>query len=57
MQGKDPVTETYYNILVGPAIAATGATILKIYPGIGTVVNGAASDVLPCLPIGMRTAL
>jgi hypothetical protein len=47
IQGKDPVTGTYYDILVGPAIAATGTTILKIYPGIGTVVNGAASDVLP----------
>lgn len=47
IQGKDPVTGTYYDILVGPAIAATGATVLKVYPGIATIVNGAASDVLP----------
>lgn len=47
IQGKDPVTGTYYDILVGPAISATGATILKIYPGISTIANGAASDVLP----------
>lgn len=47
IQGKDPVSGTYYDILVGPAIGATGATVLKVYPGITTVANGAASDVLP----------
>ena len=47
IQGKDPVSGTYYDILVGPAIGATGITILKIYPGISVVANGAASDFLP----------
>jgi hypothetical protein len=47
IQGKDPVSGVYYDILVGPAINATGMTILKIYPGIGVLANGSASDILP----------
>lgn len=47
IQGKDPVSGIYYDILVGPAIAATGTTILKIYPGISAIANGASSDILP----------
>lgn len=47
IQGKDPVSGVYYDLLVGPSIAATGITILKIYPGMAVVANGAASDFLP----------
>ncbi len=47
ISGKDPISATYYDILVSPAIVATGTTILKIYPGIGVLSNGAASDILP----------
>jgi hypothetical protein len=47
IQGKDPASGTYYDILVGPAISATGATVLKVYPGIGSAANGAAQDILP----------
>jgi hypothetical protein len=47
IQGKDPISGTYYDILVGPAISTTGITILKIYPGINSITNGAASDILP----------
>ena len=47
IQGKDPISGNYYDLLVGAAITATGTTILKIYPGIGQVVNAAASDILP----------
>jgi hypothetical protein len=47
IQGKDPVSGSYYDILVGNAITATGMTVLKVYPGIGVVVAGAASDILP----------
>ena len=46
IQGKDALGN-YYDILVGSAIVATGITVLKIYPGIGAVANGSASDVLP----------
>ena len=47
IQGKDPVSGTYYDILVGTAITTTGITILKVYPGILAIANGAASDILP----------
>lgn len=47
VQGKDPVSGTYYNILVGTALSATGISIYKIYPGVSVLVNGSASDILP----------
>jgi hypothetical protein len=47
IQGKDPISGTYYDVLVGPAISTTGTTILKVYPGINAIANGAASDILP----------
>lgn len=47
VQAKDPVSGTYYDILVGTAISATGITILKIGPGIGAIANGSAQDFLP----------
>lgn len=47
IEGKDPVSGTYYPVLTGSAIVATGYTVLKVYPGIGEIANGAASDILP----------
>jgi len=47
IQGKDPVSGNYYDLLIGTAIAAAGLVILKLYPGIGTLAGGAASDILP----------
>lgn len=47
IEGKDPVSGTYYTILEGVAMTATGIQILKVYPGIGEIANGAASDILP----------
>lgn len=47
IQGQDPVSGEWYDVLVGLAMVATGIQILKIYPGIGEIVNGAASDILP----------
>ena len=49
IQGKDPISGTYYDILVGTAISATGITIIKVYPGIGASVNAASPDILPQL--------
>lgn len=46
IQGKGNLG-TYYDVLVGSAITTDGANVLKIYPGIAPVANGAASDVLP----------
>ena len=39
----------YYDILVGTTITATGLVIIKVYPGIGQIAGGAASDILPFL--------
>lgn len=47
IQGKDPVSGQYYDILVGPAISATGVTVLKVGPGLVPLLNGTAQDVLP----------
>lgn len=47
IEGKDAVTGNYYTILTGTAITGAGTTVLKVYPGITPVANGAASDMLP----------
>jgi hypothetical protein len=47
IEGKDPISGTYYTILTGIAITATGITILKVYPGAAAAVNAIAADVLP----------
>lgn len=36
-----------YPILTGPAIAAVGLTILRVYPGLIAVANATANDILP----------
>lgn len=48
IQGLVPgTTGTWYTVLAGAAIASTGTTILKVYPGIAVSANVSASDVLP----------
>lgn len=47
IQGKDPISGTYYTILAGSAIAGTGLTVLRVYPGITVAANLAVSDILP----------
>lgn len=47
IQGKCPVSNKWYDILVSAAITATGTTVLKVYPGIVAAANAAASDILP----------
>ncbi|MES9901029.1 MAG: hypothetical protein ABW148_18685 [Sedimenticola sp.] len=37
----------FYDILVGTKLTAEGVYILKVYPGIGQIPNGSASDILP----------
>lgn len=49
IEGKDPASGSYYSILVGSAITATGMTVLKVGPGITPVANGAAADFLPAV--------
>lgn len=47
IQGKDELSGIYYDLLSSNAITAVGTTILKIYPGINSIPNGATPDILP----------
>jgi len=47
IQGYDPTSGKYYDLLVGVAITAVGTTVLKVYPGIAASANVAASDMVP----------
>lgn len=49
IQGFAPFVSggTFYDLLVGTTITATGVTVIKVYPGIGQIPGGAASDFLP----------
>lgn len=47
IQGRDPVSGAYYDILVGTPITATGLVIFKVHPSITAVAGAAAKDVLP----------
>lgn len=47
VQGHDSVSNSYYDILVSSAITTIGINVLKVYPGIATLSNGAASDLVP----------
>jgi hypothetical protein len=47
IQGKDPASGKYYDLLIGAAIAGTGTTVLKVYPGILASGSVAAQDILP----------
>jgi hypothetical protein len=50
IQGKDPVSGVYYDILLatgGNVLSANGITVLKVYPGVGAIAGGATNDILP----------
>ncbi|MCK5605280.1 hypothetical protein KAR91_25535 [Candidatus Pacearchaeota archaeon] len=47
IQGKDPLSGKYYDILVGSAISAVGTTILKVYPGLTASANSIENDIVP----------
>jgi hypothetical protein len=49
IQGRDPVSGTYYTILQGLAETTTGIKVYKVYPGITAAANASASDILPSL--------
>lgn len=46
LQGRSP-TGLYYTILASAALAATGLTVLRVYPGLTAATNTIANDVLP----------
>lgn len=47
IQGKDPASGVYYNLLASAALIANGFTVLEVYPGIAAVANLAANLSLP----------
>lgn len=47
LQGWDGINNVWYDILVGPALAATGTNVLKLGPGFTPVANAVSSDALP----------
>lgn len=47
LQGKDTASGVYYTILASAALAATGTTVLTVFPGAATTANASASAQLP----------
>lgn len=47
VEGKDEVSGKYYTLLASTAIAATGTTVLTIYPGLTAAANSVANNVTP----------
>jgi len=47
IQGKDPVSGKYYDILAGVGIVAVSTVVLRVFNGITVTANLAVSDLLP----------
>lgn len=47
IQGKDPASGKYYDLLASAAITATGTTLLTVHPAVTPAANLAAAHVLP----------
>lgn len=47
LQGKDPISGTYYTVLASAALTATGYTELVVYPGATVAANVSASRPVP----------
>lgn len=47
IEGRDPEANKAYTLLASAALASTGTTILKVYPGLTAASNLVASDILP----------
>lgn len=47
IKGIDVLSGNTYTILASAALAATGFTVLKVYPGLPISANASANDVLP----------
>jgi hypothetical protein len=47
LKGKDEASGTYYTIIASPAIASTGMTVLRVYPGLTASANATVNDVTP----------
>lgn len=49
IEGKDAVSGKYYTILASAAVAASGTTVLKVFPGATASANAAANDCIPAV--------
>ena len=47
IDGFDPLSETWYNLLTGSAITGTGQTVLRVHPELTAAANLTAKDFLP----------
>ena len=47
IQGFDPTSSKWYDILVATPISTVGTTVLKVGPGLGAIVGATAADILP----------
>lgn len=49
IQGKDAASGVYYDLLTSAALAATGFTLLTLYPGAPVTANASSPQVLPAV--------
>lgn len=54
IQGKDPMSGNYYNLLQGVTITGTGTYVFHLYPGISEIAN---QKVNACLPKTWRISV
>jgi hypothetical protein len=47
IQGKDPASGKYYDILVSAVIATVSTTVLRVGPGLTAAANLVANDMIP----------
>lgn len=47
IDGKDPVSGKYYNLLTGAAVTTNSTNVYRVYPGLTAAANATANDVLP----------
>lgn len=47
IQGKDPISGEYYNILVGNLYSVVGTNVMKVYPGMNNEPGISVSDTIP----------
>lgn len=47
VEGKDPVSAKYYDILESAAVTGTSTNVYRVYPGLTAAANLTVSDVIP----------
>lgn len=47
IQGKDPESGAYYDILTSAAVTGVSTNVYRVYPGLTAVANLTANDLLP----------